>query len=326
MDDKPKTTPKDFFLWVGAMIALYASAFAFVALIFDYLNYLLPDKLAYYSGNPYSSGIANEMAIVVVLFPLFLVLMRMIRRSIAQDTSRAEVWVRRWALYLTLSISIAAMAGGIITLLIYFFQGDVTLRFVLKVATVLIVAIAAFAAFRADLRGFWDADLRRGQIARWSAFALMIVSIVAGFFIVGTPWQARLYRYDDQKVNDLQMLQSQIVNYWQTKETLPVALADLQDQISGFAVPTDPQTGAQYEYKAITLLSFELCAMFNAPTQKYARNASPLPIPVRAPIGTQGKVRNLCSINRGHTMPAARVSSVRSIRRGTRRIRSKNHR
>ena len=36
----------------------------------------------------------------------------------------------------------------------------------------------------------------------------------------------RLFRFDDQKVNDLTMLQYQIVNYWQQKERLPLALRD----------------------------------------------------------------------------------------------------
>lgn len=311
--EKAKITPKDFFLWVGAMIALYASVFAFVALVFDYLDYVLPDKLAYYSGNPYSSGIANEMATLVVLFPLFLVLMRTIRQSIAADVSRADVWVRRWALYLTLSVSIAAMAGGIITLLVYFFQGDVTLSFLLKVATVLIVAVIAFASFRADLRGYWDAYPRHARIARWAAFVFMIITIVAGFFIVGTPWQVRLYRYDDQKVNDLQMLQSQIVNYWQSKEKLPATLADLQDPIGGFNVPSDPQTGAAYEYEPVGALSFKLCATFNASTTRpSARGAGPVPIPVAVPIGRGGKGGAFLE-NQPWTHTAGRVCFERTI-------------
>lgn len=289
--DKLKITPKDFFLWVGAMVALYASAVAYVALMFDYLNYLLPDKLSYYSGDPYSSGISNEMATLVVLFPMFLFLMRMIGGSIAADASRADIWVRRWALFLTLFVAAAAMAGGIITLLVYFFQGDVTLRFALKVATVLIVAAVAFASFRADLRGYWSTHPNHVRNARWLSFVLMLASIIAGFLIVGTPWQARLYRYDDQKVGDLQSLQYQVVNYWQSKEKLPATLADLRDPIGGFAVPVDPQTGAAYEYEAADAFSFKLCASFNAETQPYSAynsRTAPKIAPAETPASKSG--------------------------------------
>src|SRR3989344_1031476 len=105
MDTKPKVTPKEFFLWAGAMITLYASVFAFISLIFSYLNYAMPDALQYYSGDPYSSGVSYEMASLLVLFPIFLVISHIIIRDIVRDATRADVWIRRWAIYLTLFVA-----------------------------------------------------------------------------------------------------------------------------------------------------------------------------------------------------------------------------
>src|SRR3989344_4986874 len=150
MDNKPKVTPKDFFLWAGAMITLYVSVFAFISLIFSYLNYAMPDALSYYSGDPYSSGVSYEMASLIVLFPMFLVLMRLAHRDIERDPSRGEVWIRRWALYLALFVAGATIAGDLITLIMYFFNGDVTTRFVLKVLVVLLAAGGGFLHFLAD--------------------------------------------------------------------------------------------------------------------------------------------------------------------------------
>ena len=99
-----KTTPKDFFLWAGAMISLYASIVAFLSLVFSYINHVMPDAALNYYADPYSS-IAYEMATLIVFAPLFLILMRAIRRDIARDHSRNEIWVRRWALFLTLFIA-----------------------------------------------------------------------------------------------------------------------------------------------------------------------------------------------------------------------------
>jgi hypothetical protein len=70
---------------------------------------------------------------------------------------------------------------------------------------------------------------------------------------------------DEQRVTDLQMLQSQIVSvYWQSKGALPGTLADLQDPINGFQVPKDPQTAQQYEYIRKGERMFALCATFAA--------------------------------------------------------------
>ncbi len=101
----------------------------------------------------------------------------------------------------------------------------------------------------------------------FAAGILVLASIVAGFFIMGTPGQVRLYRYDSQKVSDLQSLQWQIVNYYQQKQKLPADLADLEDPISGSMVPLDPQSGESYVFATTGKLSFKLCAVFNAESQ-----------------------------------------------------------
>ena len=86
---------------------------------------------------------------------------------------------------------------------------------------------------------------------------------MAGFFIMGTPGQVRLYRFDNEKLADLQNIQWQIVNFWQQKQTLPAALEELNDPISGWEMPMDPQ-GEEYRYEKTGDLSFRLCATFNA--------------------------------------------------------------
>ncbi|MDO8517693.1 MAG: DUF5671 domain-containing protein [bacterium] len=264
-----KTTPKDFFLWAGAMVTLYGSIIAFINLLFGYINYAFPDALNnYYYGNPYDSGISYWMAAFIVFGTAAVGLLRVIHKTIERDPSRADIWVRRWALYLTLFIAGITILGDLVVLLNTFLAGeDVTTRFLLKVAVVLLVAGGAFMHFLADLRGYWVAKPMRANSVTTAVALVGILAIVAGFFIVGTPWQARLYRFDVQKVNDLQNIQSQIVGYWQQKQKLPSQLSDLSDSLSYNTLPSDPQNGEQYAYKTTGALSFELCAGFNAPSQ-----------------------------------------------------------
>src|SRR3989344_648263 len=267
--DKPKVTPKDFFLWAGAMISLYASAVAFVALFFSYINYAFPDPLHYFPSDPCSSGVSYQMASLLVLFPLFLLLMWVIRRDIAKDSTRQDIWVRRWAIMLTLFVAGAAIAVDLITLIMYFFNGELTLRFLLKVLLVLLVAAAGLMHFLADMWGYWKIYPSRQRSVVYATGALVVTSIVSGFLIIGSPWQARLYRFDEEKIYALPNIQSQVVSYWQAKERLPLSLAELNDPIGGFIVPVDPQTTAPYTYEKIGDLSLKLCATFNAPTQNY---------------------------------------------------------
>ena len=155
---KPRVTPKDFFLWVGAMAALYASVVSFITLLFHYIDYAFPDPAleSYYYADPYSGPIRFAIASLIVLFPLFLVLMRLIRRDITREPLRAEIWIRRWVLYLTLFVAGITIAVDLITLINTFLGGDLTTRFVLKILVVFLIVGAGFLHFLADLRGYWN--------------------------------------------------------------------------------------------------------------------------------------------------------------------------
>jgi len=266
-----KTTPKDFFLWAGAMVTLYASVVAFITLIFDYINYVFPDTAltSYYYSDPYSSGIAYEMAALIVLAPVCLVLMRLIRRDIARDESRAQVWVRRWALFLTLFAAGATVVVDLIVLLTTFLNGEeLSVRFLLKVLVVLLVAAAGFMHFWADIRGYWAQFPSRARAVAIGVGVLVLVTLAAGFMIVGTPQQARQMRLDQQRAADLSGIQAQIPNYLTRKQKLPATLEDLADPLSYFTIPVDPVTGAAYEYRLIDAKTFELCATFAMPSDE----------------------------------------------------------
>lgn len=258
---KPKAGPKDFFLWLGAMVALYSSVVAFLTLTFEYINNAFPDALSY-SYDPYSGSIKFAIATLVVAFPLFLALMRLIRRDIARAQEKSDLWVRRWALYLTIFIAGVTIAVDLVTLIYYFLDGEVTVRFLLKVVMVLLVASAGLMHFLADIWGYWITYPGRAQSVGWAVAVLIVLTIASGFLIIGSPMDARLYKFDEQKVSDLQNIQWQLLSYYQQKGELPQTLAQLVDPISGSVVPVDSQTGAEYTYSAKGL-TFTLCAVFN---------------------------------------------------------------
>lgn len=93
---------------------------------------------------------------------------------------------------------------------------------------------------------------------------LVAIAVIAGFFVVGSPQTERMRRFDERRVQDLQSIQWQIINYWTSKSILPTELSQLNDSISGFVVPKDPVSGADYTYqvKDLNNLVFELCANF----------------------------------------------------------------
>jgi len=289
--DKPKTTAKDFFLWAGFVVSFYGSVIAYTYLIFDYINYVLPNPLSYYPVDPYQGGISYEMASIIVLLPLSMFLFSLIRKDIALDPSRKDIWVRRWALILTLFVAAVSIAVDLITLLTTFLNGEaLTTAFLLKVLVIFIVAGKVFWYFILDLRGYWDQFPGRQRMVSIGVGVVALVTIIAGFFIVGTPAQARLARFDAQKVSDLQNIQSQVIYYWQAKQQLPVTLRDLASSLSYGPVPVDAQTGTEYVYEATGDLSFKLCADFNKEGSSNRNDMSRYPaepMPIGGKVMTQ---------------------------------------
>jgi len=132
--------------------------------------------------------------------------------------------------------------------------------------SVLLVAGFVFGYYLDDVRR--DTPARSGKYFSWATGSLVIIAIITSFFIIGSPQSARLAQFDQQKISDLQTIQNQIVYYYQSKEKLPGSLSDMNDPISSFKIPIDPQAtdkGYTYEYnvKNAENLTFELCATFN---------------------------------------------------------------
>src|SRR3989344_1697362 len=274
-----KITAKDFFLHIAVIALLYTGTVALLNILFNVINAAFPQitQYSYYA----TSSISLPVATLVVVFPLFLFLANLLRKGYAEDPSRKEYSVRKWLIYITIFIAGGVLAGDLVTLIYYFLDGqEMTTAFLLKILSVIVVAGCIFGYYLDDLKDRLTGTRR--NIWRVVATVLVIGSIVSGFSVLGTPSSQRMLRYDSQKVSDLQSIQWQLVNYWQQKGTLPTTLVELQDPISGFIIPVDPQTKASYEYKKTGTLSFDLCAEFNKQAQivngSVARIAYPEPM------------------------------------------------
>jgi len=274
-----KITAKDFFLHIAVIALLYTGTVALLNVLFRVINVAFP-QVSQYSYFA-STSISLPVATLIVVFPLFLFLANLLRRGYVADPSRKEYPVRKWLIYITLFIAGAVLAGDLVTLIYFFLDGqELTTGFILKILSVLVVTGAIFGYYMDDLKD--RLTNTRRNIWRIVAAVLVLGSIVAGFSVLGTPSSQRMLRYDSQKVSDLQSIQWQVVNYWQQKGVLPATLAELQDPISGFMIPTDPQTRVPYEYEKTGILSFNLCAEFNKQAQivngSVARIAYPEPM------------------------------------------------
>lgn len=275
-----RNLPRDVFLHLFAIVALYWSAISFITLCWQYINYFFPDALANRYGNFSSPGpIRFAVASLIIIFPLFILASWQLNKIYRRELAVRESRVRKWLLYLTLFAASLIVIGDLVSVIYNFLGGDITARFILKALSVLIVAGVVFAYYLNDVRRA-EPPKSAKYFALGSSVAVLVL-VVGAFFIVGSPKTARLQQLDERRVNDLQSIQWQIVNYWQRKGQLPRALADLSDPISGYAAPADPVTGAPYEYrlKDAASLTFELCATFDTASVNNQQKTVPVLMP-----------------------------------------------
>src|SRR5580704_2026910 len=127
---------KDAFLYLLAGITLGIWAVQLGALLFSSIDRAFPNPaLDYATANFELGNIADELASVIVGFPVFLLVTWLIVRGVQRQPERLESPVRKWLTYIGLVATASTMIGDVVTFLAYLLRGDLDARFVLKVVT-----------------------------------------------------------------------------------------------------------------------------------------------------------------------------------------------
>lgn len=266
MEQKQKTSPRDFFLHLLSIATLYACAISFLTLVFQYLNAWLPTTLeqnSYFIIGAYTK-IRWAIATLFIVYPTYFFTMRFLKKEYVLYPEKREARVRKWLIYLTLFITALTIIGTLVTLLFKFLEGDTTLRFFLKTISVFFVAGSIFGYYYAEMR-----NEKKGGTISWMKYliggvsTIVLAMMIIGAFRVGSPKEERMRKNDDRRIQDLQVIQNQLLSYWISTKKLPDSLSQIEDPISGFIVPRDPETNIQYEYFKKDDLAFSLCAQFS---------------------------------------------------------------
>ena len=146
---QPYLSAREAFLYLLLFTALFLSAFHLGAILFELIEKLFPDP----AGGGFSEGTVRwGVSVLVVSFPLYLFLAVRQEREMARDPEKRTSKVRKWLTYMTLFVAAGFLIGDLVALVYHFLEGELTVRFLLKVLVVASIAGAVFGYYLRDLR------------------------------------------------------------------------------------------------------------------------------------------------------------------------------
>lgn len=150
----PRQTPLDFFLHLLHIVALYASAASFSALIFQYVNLLIPDVASYeyFDSQNAERVLRSVLAVLIIMFPVNIITGWFLNKIYARHPEKRSLKIRRWLVYFTLFVASIVIMVDLIKLIQEFLNGELTLRFSLKVLAVLFVSGSIFTYYIWDIK------------------------------------------------------------------------------------------------------------------------------------------------------------------------------
>ncbi len=261
---------KDMFLYLLAFITLGIWTIELSTILFTAIDRIFPNgSMDYRNAAWMTREMSNALAGVIVAFPLFLLVSRAVSRTVRRQPERAESPVRKWLTYIALVVTASVVIVDVVTFLAYLLRGDLDIRFVLKVFSVLVIAGGVFGYYfdslhRDPLRSTYDRAFVIG------AAVLVSLGVIVGFLQIGSPAGQRTVSEDARRLFDLSSLAQAVHGKWLTRGdrefTVPATIPDASIGVAGDARTTDPVSGRSYGYTPLGATAYRLCATFSLPS------------------------------------------------------------
>lgn len=265
-------TAKNFAIQLGSLICLYVSLTAIIWLAFGVINAMYPDlSFGYYQYESAQQGIRIGIALLIVFFPVYILLTRLVNTVRRKETG-VYMSLTKWLTYLSLIVAGLFLLGDLVTVILTYLNGEVTMRFILKALTIFVVIGAAFYYYIQDAKEYWNTHEKESKMYGAIVSLVVLVLLVFGFMYSDTPDKVRQMRIDDEQTMNLSDLQYRIEDHYRINKVLPTAIDGLY---IGTEAPKAGEGRPAYTYKVVDEDTFELCATFAYPSQNGTTMAEP---------------------------------------------------
>ncbi len=243
-----------------SLVTLFIMSLSFGGIVFEIIDKFSPD-IAKYGG----SSLKSSMSGILIASPIFYFSMNAIYSSLKTGELNKDSEVRKWLVYFILFISSVVVIGALMGILNTFLDGALTINFIFKALTVLFIACLIFGFYFYDIKRQEFTDFKVNKVFFLVSLIFVLSGLIASFFIVESPTEARNRKIDDMILQDFNNIDYALQEYYNKNEELPETLNNLKDSIRYFSLNfVNPVNNEEYVYEIVGEKKYRLCTYFSS--------------------------------------------------------------
>ncbi len=259
-------TAKFTFLYLLSLVSLAFFAIFAGVVVFQVINKNIADIVENYSMRYDVNLLRYAIAAMIVSAPVYLTTAWQINKNLFTGVLDKDSAIRKWLTYLIILVTALTMGGWAIGTIFNFLNGELTLKFILKALTVLIIAGAIFYYYLHDIKRE-KIEGEKNKVNKIYLFAVIILSaliFIGGILFVESPLEARAKRFDNEVVNRLSIIENAVQQYYTEENKLPESLEAVKEAVDYIAEDDlrNPITKKIFEFKILDTKKYELCTDF----------------------------------------------------------------
>lgn len=249
------------FFYLLVLVGLGFTGVSSGKILFEIINASFPEAVSDFHSIFSQESLRFAFSSVIVAAPVYWYASHRINEDLRQGILAPDSRIRKWMTYLLLLVAVLIMMGSLIGLLNTFLSGELTTKFILKVFIAFFISGLVFSYYGYDLK---RTDFQKRTIL--NSFTIIYWLIIAGVLVSGfsyldSPAMLRMKREDQERIDRLSMIQSEIDQYYQEEKKLPDSLQKLEKRLFAEQL-IDPVTSASFTYEIVGKKEYRVCAEF----------------------------------------------------------------
>lgn len=266
MEKTSNNAAKYAFFYMLSLVALVFMALSTGMVVFQIINKNIVDVLKDYGMMYNSEALKFAISAIIISSPVYFLLMWQINKSLFDGRLSRESGVRKWLTYFILFVSSVVVIGWLIGTIYSYLDGELTMRFVLKSLTSILIAGAVFSYYFYDIKretvvGAKDKVM---TIYAYGSMLVVLAALVSAFVFVESPRTTREIKQDMALLSKFDKIDSAINAFVNDEKKLPASLDELRKK-QDYILESDlknPADGQNFDYKASGKSTYEICSTF----------------------------------------------------------------